>query len=154
MIYTINSNCSIISITSDYLDANNQTVSLFWDKNCSGTVTKIPINVNAPVIQLSPIDLGQSGDVFNDGVYNFKISIVQQNGTKIEESLCKFINCNSSCLMMPTYKLKDHESLIKQLSFEALIASKYCTFCTCADVCALYTNTGLITIDNDDCGCN
>lgn len=153
MTYTINSDCTSISITSTYLSPVNQTVNLFWDKNCSGSLNKISINTSASIIQLDPTDLSQA-DTFSDGVYYFKLSIIQEDGSTVEESLCRFINCQSSCLMLPTYKLIDHESIVKQLAFEALLASNLCTSCTCSDLCTLYNNTGLIPTINDDCGCN
>ena len=153
MTYTINSDCSIISLDSDYLSPSNQSVNLFWDKNCSGTVGKISVNTVASLIQVDPADLGE-GATFSDGVYYFKISVIQEDGSIVEESLCKFVNCNSSCLMLPVYKLTDSTSLLKQLAFEALLAANSCSTCSCSDFCTLYTATGLTTIDNDDCGCN
>jgi hypothetical protein len=153
MTYTINSDCSIISLDSTYLSPDNQVVNLFWDKNCSGTLGKISVNTSASLIQVDPADLNESA-TFSDGVYYFKISITQEDGTVVEESLCRFVNCNSSCLMLPIYKLTDLASVIKQLAFEALLASADCTSCSCTDLCALYNNTGLTVIPNDDCGCN
>ena len=153
MTYAINSDCSIITLNSDYLSVSNQLVNLFWDKNCSGTVGKISVNTSASLIQVDPADLGE-GATFSDGVYYFKISVTQEDGSIVEESLCKFVNCNSSCLMLPVYKLTDMESLRKQISFEGLLAANDCVKCSCADFCTLYSNTGLTTIDNNDCGCN
>ncbi len=152
MTYAINNNCSIITLGSEHLSPDNLSVNLFWDKNCSGNLGKVSINTSAGMIQLDPTDLGQS-DTFSDGVYYFKISVTQENGTIVEESICKFVNCNSTCLMLAVYKLTDSESLMKQLSFEALLAANNCPNCGCADFCTLYNNTGLTDIDNDDCGC-
>jgi len=153
MTLTVNSDCTSISILSDNLSATNQTVNLFWSKNCSTTTSKISISTAASVVQLAPEDL-DSADTFSDGVYYFKLVITQEDGTTVEESICRFVNCASSCLMLPVYKLTDSASILKQLAFEALLASTNCTSCTCADLCMFYTNTGLTTIANDDCGCN
>lgn len=153
MTYTINSDCNIITLDSDYLIPTNQVVNLFWSINCGSTLSKISISPSASMIQLDPSDLG-GGDTFVDGVYYFKISITDEDGGTVEESLCKFVNCASSCLMLPVYKQTDSAAMIKQLAFEALLASSNCTSCSCTDLCSLYNNTGLTTIDNDDCGCN
>ena len=153
MTYTINDDCSVINLNSDYLTATNQTVNLHWIKNCTGAASKISISVLASSIQLSPSDLEET-TTFSDGVYYFKLEIVQEDGSMIEESLCRFVNCTSSCLMIPTYKETDLISVVKQLAFEALLASNNCTSCSCSDLCLLYNNTGLTDIDNDDCGCN
>lgn len=153
MNFIINDDCTIITLQSTNLISTNQTVNLFWNKDCSAVTSKISISVLASMIQLAPEDLN-STETFTDGVYYFKISIVQEDGTTIEESLCRFINCASSCLMLPVYKLTDIASIQKQLAFEALIASNNCTSCSCSDLCMLYNNTGLTTITNDNCGCN
>lgn len=153
MTYTIASDCSYISLDSDYLVPTNQTVDLFWSKNCGTTLSKISVSPSASVIQLDPTDLGET-DTFSDGVYYFKVVISNEESETIEESLCKFVNCNSTCLMTPIYKLTDTDSVLKQLAFEALIAANDCTSCSCSDLCALYIATGLTTTDNDECGCN
>ena len=150
MTYTINDSCTIITLDSDYLLPNNASVNLFWSKNC-GSLSKISISVAASMIQLAPEDLNESG-TFSDGVYYFKISATNQEGGVSEESLCKFVNCTSTCLMLDKYK--DVNSFSKVLAFEALLASADCVQCECSTLCSLYTNTGLNDTTNDsDCGC-
>lgn len=150
MTYLINDSCTIVTLGSDYLSPSNQSVNLFWSKNC-GTVSKISINPLAGMIQLSPEDLGQT-EKFSDGVYYFKISVTDGEGGMAEESLCKFINCNSTCLMLDKYK--DETQFSKVMSFEALLASDNCIKCECSTLCMLYNNTGLNDTENDsDCGC-
>lgn len=153
MTYTIASDCSSISLDSDYLVPTNLTVDLFWAKNCGTTLSKISVSPSASVIQLDPTDLGET-ETFSDGVYYFKVVISDEDSNTIEESLCKFVNCNSTCAMIDTYTKTDLDSVIKQLSFEALLAANDCTSCSCTDLCTLYTNTGLTDINNDQCGCS
>lgn len=153
MTYTINDSCTIISIDSDYLVPTNQVVNLFWSKNC-GTLEKVSISPAASLIQLNPSDLNESG-TFSDGVYYFKISITTDEGGTVEESLCKFVNCTSSCNMLTVYKSSKEDDMLKVFAFEALLASNDCEQCSCSDLCMLYNNTGLNDTTNDsDCGCN
>jgi hypothetical protein len=104
----------------------------------------------------TPEDVGTS-DVFPDGVYQFKFKITQEDGTKVEDSICKFINCASDCLMTSIFTNigTDPECTIKALAYFALTIADECPGCSCADLCALYNATGLNPSTNDSgCGCS
>lgn len=158
MVLSVNDTCDEVTITSDILLISNESVSLTITYNCTTEYTLLFESTVIPIV-IVPADL--SLEVFVDGVYNFKLTVINVSNEVITESSCIFINCSSTCLMIDTYKLVGssdlviaNEALIKVLSFEALLLSNNCTSCSCASMCDLYNATGLNpNMNGTDCGC-
>lgn len=161
MTLTIGTNCSEFNITSTYLSTNNQSVTLNVTMNCE-TEWELPVEVEVTTIVVSPEDL-EMLNVISDGVYNIKLTIIQQDGTQIIESVCKFVNCVSNCLMLDSFLAAangDEAAILRVLAYHALVASDGCTSCACADLCELYKLSQLedcvttTTVDVSGCGCS
>jgi hypothetical protein len=155
MTAVVNTDCESITLDSTYLSGTNQSVTLDVKINCTQEYT-IDVSVSATDYTLLPATIEQE-DVISDGVYQFVFTIIQSDGTKIEETLNKFVNCGSDCLMVETFKsaLTNQDCLVKAMAYYALIVAEECTACTYEDMCALYNATGLTTNYNaNDCGCS
>lgn len=101
------------------------------------------------------------------GVYYIKLVVTQSDGTIVPETVCRFISCDSNCLMLPTFKLAaegDTEAIMRSLAYYALVNSANCSNCSCTTLCQLYTATHIsacqetainsITPHVNDCGCS
>lgn len=158
MILVIDEGCESVTITSDYFDAENQSVSLGVTINC-GTEYTVAVEVEATEIVVDPEALGLDLDALEDGVYYFELTITQEDGTKVVEGECRFINCGTTCLMLESFTdaaAGDKDALVRALAFHALVASDGCTSCACSDLCDLYTATNLVNCDSNvsSCGCS
>lgn len=159
MVITVNEDCTEVTLTSDILLITNQSVEVTVTYNCT-TDYVVTFDATTDPIVITPSDVSMT-DSFTDGVYNFKLVVVNVSDAILTESKCQFINCNSTCLMLDTYKDlsstdKDTAAaaLIKVLSFEALLLANNCSSCSCTSMCALYNATGLDPNTNaTDCGC-
>ena len=149
----VNEGCASVTLDSTYLNVDNQTVTLYTTFNCKDEY-ETNIDINATEIVVTPALLELDADVLEDGIYNFKLEITQQDGTKVIESKCKLVNCNMNCMMVDIFKDIDNEdSRVKALAFHALLAAEDCGACSCADLCTLYEATGLINCHTDVTGC-
>lgn len=158
MTITINEGCESVTLVSDYLDADNQSVDLKLKINCE-TEYAVNYDVALTELEVTPESLESTELVLIDGVYYFELTIIQENGDKVVESGCKFINCSSSCLMLETFKLAsqgDEEAMVKSMAFHALTLANDCASCSCTEMCALYEATQLepCTTDVKPCGCS
>lgn len=155
MTLTIANDCSTATITSTYLDSQNQSVVVNMTLNCK-TEYSAEIDVDDTTIIVTPEDFGIDNEKFVDSVYYFKVVVTQEDGTKVEEGLCTFINCSSNCDMLTTFKEVvggNKNSIIKALSYHALILAQSCGSCACEDLCTLYNATTLDNCDTHDSGC-
>lgn len=158
MVLSVNDTCDEVTITSSILLASNNSVKLTITYNCTTDYILLYESTDIPIVVL-PADL--SLETFNDGVYNFKLTVLNVSNEEITESSCIFMNCHSTCFMLETYRLlgdSDLEianaALIKVLSFEGLLLAASCSSCSCASMCDLYNSTGLNTdFHATDCGC-
>lgn len=146
------SQCQSLNIDTLNLIITNQSVMLSVTYNCD-TTTTIPISPAYTSIDIIPEDIGMTS-VFSDGIYSFELTIVTQSATIVKEVSCHFMNCATTCVMLPKYSdLKNPTNQLAALSFYALNLSNQCADCACADLCALYTNiTNASTTSS--CGCN
>ena len=154
MTITVNSTCDEITIASSILIASNQEVTLIATHNCTTEYEFTYASTDIPIV-LTSADFN-SITTIADGVWGFELTIVNVSSSIITETKCTFVNCTSTCAMLPLYKdVQNTESLIKVLSFEALLLASDCTDCSCTDMCELYNNTGLNDDPNvGDCGCD
>lgn len=147
-------NCANIIIDSTLLNVTNQTVTLEVTKNCAATpvVTK-DVSAAATEITLVPADFNEE-DIISDGIYYFKLTIVDNGGDTTVESLCKFLNCSTTCDLLDVYNgtTKDCD---RAMAYFALLASQDCTNCSCSDLCLLYSiATNDPCEDVEPCGCS
>lgn len=153
MTVIVNEGCVSVTLGSTYLNFDNQNVVLLTTFNCKDEY-ETNIDVSATEIVVTSESLMLDGDVLADGVYNFKLKITQQDGTKVIESICKLVNCNMNCMMLDIFKdMENDENRLKALLFHALLAAEDCGACSCADLCTLYEATGLINCNTNVTGC-
>lgn len=157
MTITVSEDCMTVTLDSTYLAVDNQQVELTVIKNCS-TEYEVAIDVTEEEIIINNERLGLAADEpIEDGVYNFRLKITQNEGATVEESICKFINCGSDCLMVSVFNNigKDEDCTAKAMAYYALKLADQCSGCSCADLCTLYAATGLIpSVDVNGCGCS
>lgn len=158
MTLTLNDDCVSVLLESEYLDPLNQSVSLGVTINCDTEYT-ISVDVNDTDITVDPTALELDLDALEDGVYYFELTVVQENGTTVKESVCKFINCGTTCLMLDSFTSAasgNKDALIRALAFQALVVSDGCTSCACSDLCELYNATDLVNCESNasNCGCS
>jgi len=152
---TITSSAQCLSINIDTLNllSTNQSVVLNVAHNC-GTAKSINISPAFTSIDLLPEDLEMTS-VFSDGIYSFELCIVTQAATIIKEVACYFMNCSTTCAMLPVYSdLSDSSNQLAALSFYALNLSNSCADCACADLCALFSNITKNASTTSSCGCS
>lgn len=125
--------CTDIEITSTNLISTNQEVTLNIKYNCDKE-WELDIPVTDTTITVVPADV-EGTDFIPDGIYYTKLIITKQNGDKIIESACTFVNCITNCELLEAFKDKDCD---RSMAFYALLASKDCPSCTCEDLCTLY----------------
>lgn len=159
MTIVIGNDCVDATITSTYFNSLNQSVSLSVTTNCTEEYIVVADPADTEIV-VDQAALGLEGDNLSDGVYYFKLTIVQENGDIVIESACKFVDCVTTCLMKDTMLAaanKDDDALIRALAYHALVAASDCTSCACADLCTLYT-TATSNCDSNDttnsCGCS
>jgi len=152
MTITQGQQCQSINIDSLNLLSTNQSVVLNVSYNCV-LVKTVEISPAFTSIELLPEDLSMD-TVFTDGIYGFELSIINQAASIIREVACYFMNCSTTCLMLPKYSdLSCTSNQLAALSFYALNLSNQCADCACADLCALYSNiTNASTTPS--CGCS
>lgn len=144
--------CQSINIDSLNLIGTNQSVILNIKYNC-GETKAIEVSPTFTSIDILPEDLNMTGS-FSDGIYGFELCIVTAAATIIKEVSCYFMNCTTTCAMLPRYSdLTSASNQLAALSFYALNISNQCTDCACADLCALYSNiTNASTTSSCGCG--
>lgn len=159
MTLVVSETCEDITVTSDNFDETNLSVSLKVTINCDEEyiITAEPedteIIVNPESLEL--LDL----ETLNDGVYYLELTITQADSTVVTESACRFINCETTCLMLDTFKEMaegDEDATIRALAFYALDKANGCTSCACSDLCILYKATELDNCSSNvnTCGCS
>lgn len=157
---TISSTCEDVTLESEYLSGDNQSVVVTVQINCDEEYIIEGVTVDDTEIVITQDSLDLTGDTLEDGIYYFKIVVVQEDGTEVTESKCAFINCGVNCLLLDTFKAigTDTDATTRALLFFALQAAQDCTDCACADLCYLYN---LITEENctssnvsSPCGCS
>lgn len=153
MTITINDTFTEVTITSSILTETNASVKLTVSYNCTTEYDELSFDSDVDPLIVTAEDLGLES--FVDGVWGFKLVVVDESDNTLTELKCKFFNQNSSCLMLETYKdIENEDSLIKVLSFEALLIADQCNSCSCDDMCDLYNSTGLNPNSNvTNCGC-
>lgn len=158
MTLTVESDCSSILIESDYFNSDNQSMTLTVTYACGTAYDDIEIDVNELNYTFTPEDIDLE-DTLADGIYYFVLVTIQEDGTTVTESACKFINCSTTCDMLEVFTSVaaggTEEEITRALSFYALTLSDNCTSCACADLCTLYNTATQTTCDNaSPCGCN
>lgn len=152
MTATINSQCSSFTVDSTNLVSTNQSVQLIVTHNDCTTKTTLSISPAYTEITILPTDLGLTA--FADGVYGFELCIVTQTAVVIKETACVFVDCSTTCAMLPIYSdLTCDANKLAALSYYALRVSNNCTNCACSDLCALFSNITNASSDTS-CGCN
>lgn len=158
MTITISPTCESVTLVSDNFDITNQLVKLTVTVNCEEEYL-IDVDPEATEIVVDNEALGLDGDTLDDGVYYFELKITQEDSTIVTESLCRFINCETTCLMLDSFKAMaegDEEATIRALAFYALDKANGCVSCACSDLCTLYKATELdnCTTNVSTCGCS
>jgi hypothetical protein len=125
--------CDAVTISSTNLVSTNQSVTLNIKYNCDKE-WELDIPVTDTTITINPSDIDTT-DFIPDGIYYFKLTITVQNGDKIIESACKFVNCITNCEIVDAFRDKDCD---RTMAYYALVASKDCPSCNCEDLCTLY----------------
>lgn len=149
MTATLASDCSDITINSDYLLADNQEDTLTVTVNGSTTYTPT-IASTVTSITLDNTLLGLTGDTLADGVYYLELTTTALAGDINTESLCVAVLCGVHCDTVDLY-LDSETNMEKILAYEALKIAQDCVECSCSTMLSLYniiTNT-----TTDDCGC-
>lgn len=159
MTLTLNENCESILIESEYFNSDNQSMTLSVTYNCTTAYTDIEIDVEETDYTLDPTALSLDADELVDGIYYIVLVTVQEDGSTITESACKFVNCGTTCDMLSVFTAVaeggTEEEINRALAFYALTLSDACTSCACADLCTLYNTATQTTCNNDNpCGCN
>lgn len=149
MTYEINSDFDQIILNSTYLVNTNQTVTLSITKNCT-TTTIMDIDVVDTLIEITPEDIAQV-DIFLESPYYFKLVIVQEDGTIITETLCRYIQPDP-CEYIDLYKTTDN--MEKILAHQALLMLNDCDQCSCSGACLFYANITEISCNDCTCGCS
>jgi hypothetical protein len=156
MTTTITENCASIIIESEYLVSTNQSVTLNVTINCDKEYL-VNIDSENEEITVSNLTLGLEDILLSDGVYYLLLTIIDEEGTTIQQSRCVFVNCDT-CAMLETAKQAakgDCDSMIAIMAYQALLNSQDCTSCACVDLCLLYKATNLIDCEYvKPCGCN
>jgi hypothetical protein len=158
MTYITHPTCDNIILESTYLDPANISVSLAVTFNCD-TEYAITVPPEDADITVDPTALGLDQDALTDGVYYLKLTVVQDDSTVVEESVCVLVNCSMTCQMLDVFTAMstgDTENTIAALSYYALVTAAGCTSCACSDLCTLYEATQLIECDSNvtTCGCS
>lgn len=160
MTVTVSETCQDITVTSDNFDGSNLSVVLTVTINCD---EEYIINAEAAdteiIISRETLGLDDEDLPLDDGVYYMELAITQDDSTEVVESACRYVNCETTCLMLDTFKDMaegDEEATVRALSFYALNLSNGCTSCACSDLCVLYNATQLddCTTNATTCGCS
>lgn len=151
--------CSDLVITSTNLNLDNQSVTLAIKINCEKEYA-INVPVDAEDYTVVPEDI-EMKDFITDGIYGFTLTIVQEDGTTVIETECKFIDCVSSCTMVETFSNPSgcSDCLLKTLAFNALKVAEDCTTCNCNTMCTLFNTVFskdcvTTTTNVTNCGCS
>lgn len=171
MIATLNSDCSIVTLTSEALVASGvktfTNLVLNTKLNCSATVTTVDLSSLIGSITDSKIEVPATTfyndltkTVFCDGVYYFELEITYDISSPaatylVKDSACTFIDCSTKCKVLDYY-IKQQDKKVYYLYY-ALNQGGSCDSCSCTEMCSLYTElTTLIndnSISNSDSGC-
>lgn len=100
-------------------------------------------------ITLTPEDLGQTGDEFTHGVYQFKLTYTTNAGQTVTETFCIFIDCGDFICDVANY-MADCSSSGIQCDYFMLYNLQECN-CACDTMLDLY-NKILATLEDDPCG--
>lgn len=171
MIASLNSDCSILTLTADALIAEDgKTIDSLVLKsrlNCSLTESEVDISSLIEEITDSQISIpattfynNEDSIVYCDGVFYFKLEITYTNETDtylVEDSACTIIDCELKCKVLDYYtSTKDKKAWYY---YYALLQSNDCDTCYCTETCSLYTELKLLINDNSipsttsGCGC-
>jgi len=160
MTAVINESCESITIDSTNFAVDNQSVTLYLKYNCTKEyVVDISTALTEYVILPASVEMT---DFMSDGIYGLTLKIVQEDGTVINETLCKVVDCVSSCTLVESFKNIGYscsECLIQALAFNALKVAEDCTTCDCQTLCTLYDTVypkdcKTITTNASTCGCS
>ena len=143
---TIAPNCVSASLASTEFNVTNQSVTLTIKYNCTKEY-EISISPSATSYTILPASL-QMVDYLSDGIYGITLRVVKQNGDIVTETMCKLMDCVSSCTLVESFKSLAicSECLLQALAFNALKVAESCTSCDCETMCTLYN-----TVYQKDC---
>lgn len=134
---TINSDCTEILITSDFIqeltDDPELDLTLTVTHNCETEYT-VTITPEDDTFTLTPTDLSME-ETFEDGTYRFLLTKTDSGVTY--EVGCNFAGCSLKCDLI-TYLSNNLDSNILHL-YEALTFTSTCADCDCEEACAIYT---------------
>lgn len=173
MIATLNSDCSILTLTSEALVAalgkSFNSLVLKSRLNCSLTETSVDVSSLIGSISNKQVSIpatkfynDSTKTTYCDGVYYFEFHITYTlssgNQYRVEDSACKVIDCTLKCKVLDYFiKTKDKKAYY---IYYALQQSNDCDSCYCTESCSLYTelknllNDSNISSDSSGCGCS
>lgn len=172
MIATLNSDCSILTLTSEALVAalgkSFNSLVLKSRLNCSltetsvtvssliGSITNKSISIPATLFYNDP-----TKTTYCDGVYYFELQILYTTVTgtfQADDGACQLIGCNLKCKVLEYFtKTKNRKAYYL---YYALQQGNDCDSCYCTEMCSMYTelknllNDSSISIDTSGCGCS
>lgn len=142
------SDCSVITINSDYLLVDNQTNVLTVTYN-GETIYTPTILSTALSIALTNTLLGLDAGTLADGIYSIQLVTTADNGDINTETICVASLCGVHCDMVELYT--DVNNAEKILAYEALKIAQGCVTCSCTTMLALYTV--ITNTTTNGCGC-
>jgi len=176
MIASLNSDCSILTLTSEALLISG--VKLFTSlvlktkRNCSTTQTSVvvssligSISNNQILIPATLFYNDATKTKYCDDVYNFELEIAYDITSplpvipvSVTDSACIIIDCVLKCSVVKYFTTTKDKTAMYQ--YYALLQGNDCDSCTCIEMCSLYTelkkllNDNNITSSTSGCGCS
>ena len=95
MTLQINDDCTALHIVPTYWSADNQSIAFTFTINCGTALDTITEDVTSNEFTYTPEDLGLT--TFTPGIYQLRVDVVQQDGTKITEIGCVLVDCDLNC---------------------------------------------------------
>lgn len=171
MIATLNSDCSIITLKSDYLstavDKTFDSIVLKSRINCSLTESTVDVSSLIHTIDNNEISIpatylfdNGAETVYCDGVYYFQLEITYTFHGDVYmamESVCKLVDCSLKCKVLTYYTSTKNKDA--WYYYYALVQGGSCDSCYCTEMCSLYQELKLLINDSTNtntttgCGC-
>lgn len=173
MIATLNSDCSILTLTSEALVAalgkSFNSLVLKSRLNCSLTETSVTVSSLIGSISNKQISIpatlfynDSTKTTYCDGVYYFELqttyTLSSGNQYRVEDGACQLVGCDLKCKVLDYYiKTKDRKAYYQ---YYALLQGNDCDSCYCTEMCSLYTelknllNDSNISTETSGCGCS
>lgn len=176
MIATLNSDCSILTLTSEALATSGvkSFVSLVLKtrQNCSLTETSVTVTSLIGSISNKQISIpatlfynDSTKTKYCDGIYYFELNITYDITSTfpavrylVKDSACQLIDCTLKCDVLKYYTDTKDRKVYYQ--YFALKQGNDCDSCYCTEMCSIYTELKNLLNDNNisntdsGCGCS